>query len=110
MDFLLRVTLGHDRRHNSDELFEVNGLADVARHFLEVANDVGLLEVLEAKCFHGSLELTRIDRARMVGVEQLEGFLQFLQLLIVDHFAVTRCNFSDVVDEGLALGRLSDVG
>ena len=58
---------------------------------------------------HGGLELTGIDVARMVCVEQLEGLFKLFHLLLVNHGHVPGSYCTDVVNEGFTLTGLSNI-
>merc|ERR1719231_266453 len=80
-DLVLRVTVENLLRHHGHKLRELDGarpiIVDILDHLLDL-----LFLGLEAESTHCDLELLRVDGAGTVSVEQVEGFLDLLLLLL----------------------------
>merc|ERR1719337_261328 len=80
-DLILGVAIQDLVRHHLEELFVLDGttaiVVDVRDHLLNL-----FLLGLEAKSAHGNLELLGVDRARAIGIKQIEGLFDFLLLLL----------------------------
>merc|ERR1719272_2783753 len=67
--------------HHFQELLVANGatsiVVDIGDHLLDL-----LLLGLKAKCTHGDLQLLGVDLSRAIGVEEVEGLLDLLLLLL----------------------------
>ena len=78
---LAGVALSHLLGHHVEKFWEVNHAAAIAvgvsNHFSDF-----LLLGLEAECSHGDLEFFGVDGPAAVGVEEVEGLLDFLFLLL----------------------------
>ena len=91
-DFLDGVPLRNFGGHYLQEVWVLNlagALAVVVPHDAEHL----LLLDIEAEGAHGHFELVVVDRARLVRVEQLEGFLDLLLLLVGKLGAATAFNW-----------------
>ena len=81
LDVLTGVLLAHLAGHHLKELGELDGavaiVVDVGDHLLEL-----LVLDLEAKGTHGGLELTHVNGARLVIVEQVESLTDLVELLL----------------------------
>merc|ERR1712205_287127 len=81
LDVLAGVLLAHLASHHLEELAELDGAVaiaiDVSDHLLEL-----LVLDLEAKGTHGSLELTDVDHAGGISVEEGERLADLVELLL----------------------------
>merc|ERR1712010_326991 len=81
LDVLAGVLLAHLTGHHLKELGELDGavavVVDIGDHLLEL-----LVLDLEAKSAHGGLELTHVDGARLVTVEEVESLTDLVHLLL----------------------------
>merc|ERR1719311_504185 len=81
LDVLTGVLLAHLASHHLEELAELDGavavVVDVGDHLLEL-----LVLNLEAKGTHGGLELTDVDHAGGISIEEGEGLADLVELLL----------------------------
>merc|ERR1711883_37286 len=81
LDILAGVLLAHLASHHLEELAELDGavavVVNVGDHLLEL-----LVLDLEPEGAHGGLELTHVDGAGLVTVEEVEGLTDLVHLLI----------------------------
>merc|ERR1719188_1303186 len=80
-DFILWVPVQDFVRHHFQELFILNRATSVVINVRYHLLNLFLLR-LKAERTHGNFKLLGIDGARSVGVEKIEGFLNFLLLLL----------------------------
>merc|ERR1711881_291563 len=81
LDVLAGVLFAHLTSHHLEELGELDGavavVVNIGDHLLEL-----LVLDLEAQGTHGGLELTNVDHARGIGVEEGEGLTDLVELVL----------------------------